>query len=314
MFSVRHSRLRFRKFACVRRSETAAKADGVALRVGGQVHAGRATMCFRLIARGGAAHHGSGFATFDGELAARPFAKARAHADRAVAARTGEEVTRAARVPRGPRRVAIVRRSLAGALPFELRAQARAAFRAKPLGFVASDAEERRLGRIIRVRQAIDLVTAEIDVLNARLAVRDTSGLARLTACAKRARRQRNALERAKSALFGVRAYSGSRRAARCSARRSACCARRSAAARWAERQRQENEQSPRGACDRGEGASHGGTLAGARLPLPPARVRCEYERNARFRPRRSRTALDRRSEARHSGGAVARWVHGRAV
>src|SRR5262249_24236738 len=108
---------------------------------------------------GARAAHGGGLRdhVLDGRDVARgPLAHGGAHAEHAEAGRAGRGRFRARGVPRGAGREGGAVRALARALPLELGAEPRAGLRAELRGARARDARERRLLRIVRVREAID--------------------------------------------------------------------------------------------------------------------------------------------------------------
>src|SRR5689334_50238 len=82
------------------------------------------------------------------DFARRPFAE-RTHAEDAETRPARRRLACATRVPSFSRRVGVAARAFAGVLPFELRAEPRAARRAKTRRLALGDVGARRLGGIV---------------------------------------------------------------------------------------------------------------------------------------------------------------------
>src|SRR5262249_37325315 len=143
----------------VGRAVTAAEAD---LRVLGEVVHRRPARAASLGARSraeGTAHHGAArlrFAARRSYVARSPFGQG-PHAEHFETVLAVLRILRAGVVPRRSRRISEVLGAFAGALPFELRAEAAVAVGAHAHGGFARDAGERGLLRIVRIRETIDL-------------------------------------------------------------------------------------------------------------------------------------------------------------
>src|SRR5690606_3189428 len=145
------------------------------------------------------------------ERAGRPLAKVGAHRQHVESRRAAQGLARAPRIPDAPRREHVAVRSLAGALPLELGAQAGAALGAFALGLIPADTDEGRLLRIVRVRQTVAADRTEIDGTPPRFEAGEAPFLAGDASGEERASRNFDALARERHVWRWSRRRSGAR-------------------------------------------------------------------------------------------------------